>query len=48
LLKFLINPIGFNGIFGFFKIDSSGDIQRKFISYEVMERNFLKKREIMP
>ena len=48
LLNFLVNPIGFNGIFGFFKISSSGDIQRKFISYEVMERNFLKKREIMP
>ena len=48
LLNFLVNPTGFNGIFGFFKISSSGDIQRKFISYEVMERNFLKKREIMP
>jgi len=48
LLNFLSNPIGFSGIFGFFKISSSGNIQRKFISYEVMERNFLKKREIMP
>ena len=41
LLNFLTNPIGFNGIFGFFKISSHGDVLRKFITYEVMERNFV-------
>ena len=45
LLNFLTNPIGFNGIFGFFKITSHGDVQRKFITYEVMERNFVIKRK---
>jgi len=48
LRSFLISPTGFTGIFGFFKISSHGEIQRKFISYEVMERSFIKKREIMP
>ena len=45
LLNFLTNPIGFNGIFGFFTISSQGDVQRKFITYEVMERNFVIKRK---
>ncbi|PPR16664.1 MAG: hypothetical protein CFH33_00568 [Alphaproteobacteria bacterium MarineAlpha9_Bin3] len=43
LLKFLTNPVGFNGIFGLFKVSSQGDFYRKFIPYEVMERNFVKK-----
>ena len=48
LITFLTNPTGFNGIFGFFKIDSNGEVYRKFVSYEVMKRNFVKKRDIMP
>ena len=43
LLKFLTNPVGFNGIFGFFKVSRQGDVYRRFILYEVMERNFVKK-----
>ncbi len=46
--KFLTNPSGFNGIFGFFRIDNNGTISRKFVSYKVMERNFLRQRDIMP
>ena len=48
LISFLTSPAGFNGIFGFFKIESDGEVSRKFVSYEVMERNFVKKRDIMP
>ena len=48
LIKFLTSPSGFNGIFGFFKIAINGNVYRKFISYEVMQRNFVKKRDIMP
>ncbi len=48
LITFLTNPSGFNGIFGFFKIDNNGGVYRKFVSYEVMKRNFVKKRDIMP
>jgi len=46
--KFLTNPSGFNGIFGFFRIDNNGTISRKFVSYKVMEKNFLRQRDIMP
>lgn len=48
LIKFLTSPSGFNGIFGFFKIAINGNVYRKFVSYEVMQRNFVKKRDIMP
>jgi ABC-type branched-subunit amino acid transport system substrate-binding protein len=48
LLDFLTNAAGFKGIFGFFKIDINGDVYREFVTYEVMERNFVKKRDIMP
>jgi len=48
LIGFLTNEAGFTGTFGFFKINNNGDVYRKFVSYEVMERNFVKKRDIMP
>ena len=32
----------------FFRIDNNGTISRKFVSYKVMERNFLRQRDIMP
>jgi ABC-type branched-subunit amino acid transport system substrate-binding protein len=47
-ISFLTNPSGFNGIFGFFRVDKNGTIYRKFVSYKVMERNFVKQRDIMP
>ena len=47
-ISFLTNPSGFNGIFGFFRADKNGTIYRKFVSYKVMERNFVKQRDIMP
>ena len=43
-----MNADGFKGLFGFFKLGVNGKIYRKYISYKVMERSFLKKREIMP
>ena len=46
--QFLTNPSGFNGIFGFFRVDKNGTILRKFVSYKVMERNFLRQGDIMP
>jgi len=47
-INFLTNPSGFNGIFGFFSINQDGTILRKFVSYKVMERNFLRQNDIMP
>ena len=47
-ISFLTNSSGFNGIFGFFRVDKSGTIYRKFVSYKVMERNFVRQRDIMP
>jgi len=47
-ISFITNSSGFNGIFGFFRVDKSGTIYRKFVSYKVMERNFVRQRDIMP
>ena len=47
-ISFITNSSGFNGIFGFFRADKSGTIYRKFVSYKVMERNFVRQRDIMP
>jgi hypothetical protein len=47
-ISLLTNPSGFNGIFGFFRVGINGNIDRKFVTYKVMERNFVKQREIMP
>ena len=47
-INFLTKPSGFNGIFGFFRVDKNGSILRKFVSYKVMERSFVKQRDIMP
>ena len=47
-INFLTNPSGFNGIFGFFRVDKNGTILRKFVSYKVMERNFVRQNDIMP
>ena len=47
-ISFITNSSGFNGIFGFFRMDKSGTIYRKFVSYKVMERNFVRQRDIMP
>jgi branched-chain amino acid transport system substrate-binding protein len=47
-ISFLTNSSGFNGIFGYFRVDKSGTIYRKFVSYKVMEKNFVRQRDIMP
>ena len=47
-IDFLTKPSGYNGIFGFFRIDQNGEILRKFVSYKVMERSFVKQHDIMP
>lgn len=44
----LTSPSGFNGVFGFFRVGNNGKIERKFVSYKVMERNFVKQRDIAP
>ena len=43
ILSLAINEDGFKGLFGFFKLGANGKIYRKYISYKVMERSFLKK-----
>ena len=47
-IDFLTKPSGYNGIFGFFRVDKNGGILRKFVSYKVMERSFVKQHDIMP
>jgi branched-chain amino acid transport system substrate-binding protein len=47
-IDFLTKPSGYNGIFGFFRVDKNGAILRKFVSYKVMERSFVKQHDIMP
>ncbi|MDB9761652.1 penicillin-binding protein activator [Alphaproteobacteria bacterium] len=47
-IDFLTNPSGYNGIFGFFRVDKNGEILRKFVSYKVMKRSFVKQHDIMP
>ena len=47
-IDFLARPSGYNGIFGFFRVDKNGEILRKFVSYKVMERGFIKQHDIMP
>ena len=47
-IDFLTRPSGYNGIFGFFRVDKNGAILRKFVSYKVMERSFVKQHDIMP
>ena len=47
-IDFLTKPSGYNGIFGFFRADKNGGILRKFVSYKVMERSFVKQHDIMP
>ena len=42
-LNFLTKPSGFNGVFGYFSISSNGNLKRKFASYQVMKRSFVKK-----
>ena len=40
---FLTKPSGFNGVFGYFSLDKNGLLKRKFASYQVMKRSFVKK-----
>ena len=47
-IDFLTKPSGYNGIFGFFRVDKNGEVFRKFVSYKVMERSFVKQYDIMP
>ena len=42
-LNFLTSPSGFNGVFGYFSLSSNGNLKRKFASYQVMKRSFVKK-----
>ena len=39
---------GFKGLFGYFKLGNNGKIYRKYVSYKVMDRSFLKQGEITP
>ena len=42
-ISFLTKSSGFNGVFGFFSLDVNGQLKRKFVSYKVMKRSFVKK-----
>jgi len=43
-LNFLTKKTGFNGIFGYFSLKENGKINRKFISYKVLKRSFVKRK----
>ena len=47
-IGFLTKPSGFNGVFGYFSLDVTGKLKRKFVSYKVMKRSFVKKRVLLP
>ena len=42
-LHFLTKKAGFNGVFGYFSLEENGKINRKFISYKVLKRSFVKR-----
>ena len=45
--SFLTKSSGFNGVFGYFSLDDKGKISRKFASYQVMKRSFVKKNILL-
>lgn len=47
-ISFLIKPSGFNGVFGYFSLKIDGKLKRKFVSYKVMERSFVKIGDLLP
>ncbi len=47
-ISFLTKPSGFNGVFGYFSLNDDGELKRKFVSYKVMERSFVKIRDLLP
>ena len=43
-LNFLTKKTGFNGVFGYFSLEENGKLNRKYISYKVLKRSFVKRK----